>query len=78
MKECMLTTKDNPFNPFTEPEQWYAFDVSKGYYSRELLARIAHTSMDMNDEDYNLVVSKAIDDICRLDLENKFSKIYKD
>ena len=32
----------------------------------------------MNDEDYNLVVSKAIDDICRLDLENKFSKIYKE
>ena len=29
--EYMLTTIDNPFNPFTNFDDWYAFDTSKGY-----------------------------------------------
>ena len=26
---CMLTTKDNPFDPFTQFKFWYGFDTSK-------------------------------------------------
>lgn len=26
-----ITTFDNPFNPFTQFEQWFLFDIEKGY-----------------------------------------------
>ena len=36
----MLTTNDNPWSPFTQYEEWDAFDRGKGYFSNSLLARI--------------------------------------
>lgn len=75
MRESMITTVDNPFNPFEQPDEWYAWDVSHGYYSRELLARIARVSDDMSDSDIELITSQAIDDIIRLDLTNRYRKV---
>ena len=39
--EVMLTTFDNPFNPFDEFVPWFLYDVEKGYYSCDKLARVA-------------------------------------
>lgn len=42
-EDILLTTKDNPFNPFTEEDNWRAFDTdfshpynTEAYYMREL------------------------------------------
>lgn len=78
MRESMITTVDNPFNPFEQPDEWYAWDVSHGYYSRELLARIARVSDDMSDIDIELITSQAIDDIIRLDLTNRYRKVSRE
>ena len=40
----MLTTVDNPFDPIKQFDQWFLFDVEKGYNSSAYLARIARTS----------------------------------
>ena len=32
-KQAMLSTADNPWNPFTNFNEWYAFDVVHGYNS---------------------------------------------
>jgi len=29
--KCMLTTFDNPYNPFDEFTSWFMFDEEKGY-----------------------------------------------
>ena len=78
MRESMITTVDNPFSPFEQPDEWYTWDVSHGYYSRELLARIAHVSDDMSDSDIELITSQAIDDIIRLDLTNRYRKVSRE
>lgn len=35
-----LTTRDNPFNPFTEQEQWFQWDMDQGYNTPQLLDRV--------------------------------------
>lgn len=39
-KEVMLTTIDNPYNPYTNFNEWYAFDVSHGYNTCAYLSRM--------------------------------------
>ena len=55
MRQTMITTKDNPFNYFTDFDNWYAFDEQKGYHSLSYLARIAKTSSDLTDKEYEKV-----------------------
>lgn len=59
----MLSTSDNPFNPFTDWDEWYAYDESKGYHSSALLARIANTSDELSEPDQLLAIEQAIDDV---------------
>ena len=70
-----LTTVDNPFDPIDDFDNCYAFDLLKGYDSCGLLARIAKTSDTLSDKEYELEVERAIDEIVKYDLENKFVKI---
>lgn len=46
----MLSTEDNPYNPFTEWDQWWAWDTSNGYNSMSLLARVVRSSDETSDE----------------------------
>lgn len=68
-----LTTIDNPFDPIDEFENWYAFDIEKGYNTAEYLARIAKTSDFLSPESNMEEISSAIDEIIEI---NPF-KIYK-
>lgn len=49
MPEMMLTTIDNPFNPFTQWDEWKRYDEDKKYYTCSYLARIAKTSDDLSE-----------------------------
>lgn len=68
IKEYWLTTKDNPWNPFSQYEQWYQYDTVHGYNISGLIARFANTSLDMSDEEYKVEVNKAINRIIELGL----------
>lgn len=65
MEESMLTTVDNPYNPFTEYSEWYAFDWVHGYHTPSLLARITFTSYDLSETDQSQAIELAIDEIVR-------------
>lgn len=54
----MLTTVDNPYDPFTQFDNWYAFDEQKGYCSCGLIARLS-PSLDDSESDLE---QEAIDD----------------
>ena len=74
-KEYMLTTRDNPWNPFTHFDEWFAFDESHGYCSCGLLARISTSTDDLSDELEFKQNEEAIDEIIRYDFQNIYKKV---
>jgi hypothetical protein len=75
--EYMLTTIDNPYNPYTHYDEWYEYDTSKGYNSASFLARIAKTSFEMSDADQDLAIQNAIDEICKQNVLGIYTKAMK-
>jgi hypothetical protein len=75
MIEHMLTTVDNPFNPFTHFDEWYAFDEAAGYKTTAFLARIVRTSDDLSDADQHVAIEAAIDEIVRENVLGVYRKV---
>ena len=73
----MLTTIDNPFDPFEHFDEWFAYDVGKGYNTCGFLARMAKTSPQLTDEENNIEIEKAIDKIIKYDVFNIYRKVRK-
>ena len=69
----MLTTIDNPFNPFEQFTSWFLFDIEHGYNTCSRLARIAKFSDDFTQKEIDEENERAIDEI----IENDFLNIYK-
>lgn len=82
MNGCMLTTIDNPFNPFTQYDEWRRYDEDEGYFTNEYLARIATVSYEMPQEVYDQEFTRAIDEIVNLNILGIYKKVtpedYKD
>lgn len=75
MNAVMLTTIDNPFNPFTHFDEWKTYDESKGYFTCSYLARIARTSDELSETDEELAIQQAIDEIIELNLLGIYKKV---
>ena len=73
----MLTTFDNPFDPFEQFTSWFMFDVEKGYNSCGYLARIANLTDDMSDQEVDDEIERAIDEIIQYDFMNIYKKVKK-
>ena len=75
MIEHMLTTVDNPFNPFFEFDAWYSFDQAAGYNTPGLLARIIKTSDEISDADQSVAIENAIDEIVEQNVLGIYRKV---
>lgn len=75
--DVMLTTYDNPFNPFEQFSSWFLFDVEKGYNTCSYLARIAKLSDKMSQQEEDEEVERAIDEIIKYDFMNIYKKVRK-
>lgn len=75
--DVMLTTFDNPFDPFEQFTSWFLFDVEKGYNSCSKIARIAKFSDDMSQKEIDDETERAIDEIIQYDVFNIYKKVTK-
>lgn len=75
MAEHMLTTVDNPFDPFTDWDAWYAFDEAHGYHSTAFLARVIKTSDELSDADQSAAIEDAIDEIVNENVSGLYRKV---
>lgn len=80
MAQVMLSTVDNPYNPFTHWDEWYAFDEMKARQENRptccsYLARMSFESDDVSDKELEEINEMVIDDIVKLNLTGKFIKV---
>lgn len=74
---AMLTTIDNPYDPFTQYEEWDAYDQQMGYYSCSYLARVAYISDELSRADRAKIIEEAIDEIISYDVVGFYKKVTK-
>ena len=75
--EYRLTTIDNPYNPFTQFDEWFIFDTEKGYNSCSKLDRVSNISDDMSEVEVIQEIERAIDEIIKYDFLGIFKKVKK-
>lgn len=78
MKEYMLTTIDNPFDPFTQYEEWDAYDRRSGYFSLGLLARIVRSSREMSDADQAQAINDAVDEVVNVNALGIYRRVERE
>lgn len=71
----MLTTIDNPWNPFTHFDEWNEFDESSGYFTTQYLARLTLTSYDLSEADQSVAIENAIDEIVSENINGMYKKV---
>lgn len=75
MKVSMLTTIDNPFDPFNQFDEWLAYDTDKGHHTCAYLARITRSSDQLSDNDEVLAIEEAIDEIVKMNVIGLYRKV---
>ena len=74
-EEHMLTTVDNPWNPFTNYDEWYEYDQDAGYDTPGLLARVSNVSLDSSEADFEQAIEQAIDDVAKQNISGMHKKV---
>lgn len=75
-KEFMLTTFDNPFNPFEEFEAWWKQDLLLGHDCCGVLAKEAATSNYWSDEKNEEEIERAANYLVQQN-PTLFKKVYR-
>jgi hypothetical protein len=73
--DWMLTTVDNPYDPFTQYEDWYTWDFNAGYHTPGALARQVVTSNDLSEADQAVAIAQAVDDLVDLNPFGMYRKV---
>jgi hypothetical protein len=71
----MLTTIDNPYDPFTQWDEWFDWDQAAGYYTPAYLARVVMTSDQLSDADQEQAIQDAIDEIVSENTAGVYKKV---
>lgn len=76
--EYMLTTVDNPYNPFIDFDAWLAFDIRMGYNTSSLLGRIAIVTDDLPEPYQVMAIQNAIDEIVTENVSGMWRKVSRE
>ena len=75
--DAMLTTIDNPYDPFEDFDKWFIEDSIRGHNTCGLIDRIAKTSDSFGESRNARIMEAAYDEIIKNDLEKKYKKVYR-
>jgi hypothetical protein len=63
--DVLLTTIDNPFDPFTQWQLWYNYDEQSGYHTCSYLDRMARTGTSQSDYERQQSIRYAMEEIVK-------------
>jgi len=78
MEEIMLTTTQNPWNPFTQFDEWYNFDMNFGHNCLGYIARIGKYSDNLTEEEELFITNSTIREIAKENVFGDFRIIKRD
>ena len=70
----MLTTFDNPYNPFVDFSSWYMFDCENDHNTCGRLARLLNVDNEMTEKEVDEERIRAIDFMLKYDFEGIYFK----
>lgn len=56
----ILSTPDNPYDPFKDFELWYAYDEEHGHHTSSYVARLTNSSDTFSEDQQQLAVNEAV------------------
>ena len=74
----MLTTIDNPYNPFSRFDEWNQYDQEKGYFTLSYLGRVVDYDGCYTEEQRHQARENAIQQIVDLDPLHIYIRITED
>ncbi len=74
----MLTTFDNPYDPFDKYDEWYDYDSRHGHHTPSFLARITIFSDELSEADQSLAIEDAIDEIVSENVSGLYRKVVRE
>lgn len=78
MTEYMVTTKDNPFDPFEEYDEWNRFDQDHGYNTQSYLARLVVLPEEPAPNEINDAINNAVDKIILNDVLDIYVRVSRE
>ena len=76
MARTLISTSDNPYNPFIQFDAWKSFDeVICGYNCLAYLGRVAVTSPELSPFEYSQAIEDACDEIIQFNKDYDVSWI---
>lgn len=78
-----ITTIDNPYNPFTQFDAWYNYDLNRELTHRDelyvnccsILDRYTLITDNMSEAEVDAAIENAIDEIIKYDVANVYCKV---
>lgn len=56
----LLSTTDNMYNPFTDFDNWYAYDQAHNYGTCEYIDRLSSWAYMLSDEEQQIAINDAV------------------
>ena len=75
MDTPFLTTYNNPYNPYTDFDQWILFDSLRGYNCCGIVARLAPSSPKLSDTENDRFLDAALDNFVKHDFLGLYVKV---
>lgn len=76
-RQVQITTIDNPFDPFDDFDNWFYYDIEKGYYTCSKLARLAEDREDLSSYEEEQEFERIIDRLIEIDPLKIYKKVEK-
>lgn len=75
--EVLLTTVDNPINPFVDFDAWHSEDLRLGHDTCGLIARLYVDYPDMSEYEQVVEYARVIREVFRIDVLNEYTLAIK-